>query len=146
MLATLDLQHSAWASPVRRVMDALDAVLELTPGGSTATFVADVGLIVGTAAIDDSGRAIVPLQIGDEDRALRGLINSVRDSAERVAVRLRWYDDDGTLLLGPALLYLHEPQIEGPVITAEARSRNDNDLAAQPTVTTLENTPMLRGL
>lgn len=146
MLVTLDLSHSAWSSPVRRVMDALDAVLPLTLDGSTATFVADAGLVVGTPAIDDSGRAVVPLQIGDEDRALRGLINGVRNSAERIAVRLRWYDDDGTLIVGPALLYLHEPQIEGPVITAEARSRSDNDVAAQPTVTTLENTPMLRGL
>jgi hypothetical protein len=101
-------------------------------------------LAIGTPQIDDTGRAAVGIQCGDEDGTIRALLISVRDSAERPVVTLRWFDDD-EMILGPVTLYLHEPTVEGSMITAEARSRNDDDLSVQPAIFTLENTPTLRG-
>lgn len=144
MLPTIELSHPAWEAPLRLVRDAIGWTLSIESG--TAEFDAAPALAVGTPQIDDSGRSTVAVQIGDPYGDIAALLALAVGAPERVMVKLRWYDDDGALILGPSILYLHEPVPEGPVITAEARSRSDADLAAHANHFTLENTPTLRGL
>lgn len=144
MLIALQINHSAWPAPVRLVSDAIARTLPIEDAG-TLDFAPGI-LAVGTPQIDDTGRAKVRMALGDESRETRNLIASVIGAAERPVITLRWYEDDATLSLGPTRLYLHEPSDDGPSISAEGRSSNDDDLQAQPHTFTLENTPYLRGL
>lgn len=145
MLSTLTLTHSAWPSTLALVRDAVDQALVIEDD-STVMFVADPVLTVPTMSKDDGGRVSSAIQIGNDGGALDALFNALRGSSERPAVTLRWFDDDETLVIGPVYLQLHEPVASGAAISAQVRSRNDEDLPAQVRVFTVANTPSLRGL
>lgn len=144
MLTTIDVSHSLWSKHLRLVADAVDHALATESG--TVGFAADPVLQFGTFQKDDTGRVSTSLTLGNDNRALDAWFSALKGSAEQPIATLRWYDDDGYLLLGPVIAYLYEPTAVGATVTAELRSRTDEDLPASPAAFTLENTPTLRGL
>ena len=142
MLRTLQLTHPAWTGPLLLVADAIDAAL-LDESGNALTFIADPLLQLPTPQIDDAGgRASMRIQIGNEGNAVGLLLDAA--SGERVRAFVRWHD--GTLLLGPCEFDLHAPTgMSEPAISAELRSRNDNDLSAHLRTFSAETEPTLWG-
>jgi hypothetical protein len=139
-------EDSTWSEPLYLVANPIDVELPVAGIPGLVLFTADPMLQLPTPPTDDSGRAIVGIQIGNPDDAIADQLLGTLASTNRIRAYVRWYTSDGELLLGPSEFFVHEPKGRGePTMQVELRSRNDNDLSAHRNTFTLENTFYIRG-